>query len=153
MRSQTTSHLLGALLCLILLPSCADGFGGAGEVNVSGTVRQLSFTGMSGTAERDGLGNYVVTLTDSPDFSCLNTPSSTYLKIAIGEFSQAGTFSAPGRVTFSSVSGFVDMATSATGGTVTILDIDTFDETITGELNAQSSDSSVRGTFSVNLCP
>ncbi len=144
------------LTVALLALSCAacdglDGLGGPGAA--SGNVQGKNFTFSSGTAETDGRGNYVITLSDASNFNCFSSPSGAYLSIVIAGIQQPGSFSAFSVVTFNDFEGNIINSEAAMSGTVTIDLIDAVDaNSIYGSISASGQDSTVEGNFEVEIC-
>lgn len=138
-----------ALWALVVLFGCIPTEGGGGG-GVSGTVMGQPFDMYGGVAEPAGSG-YLITLTDSSLYDCVSTPEGDYLQI-VWEVSDEGSYSAVGNVTFSSVEGNFVPSESASSGSVSVSSIDLAASTITGSINASGPESSVTGTFTVEIC-
>lgn len=142
---------LGAL-ALIFGLGCPEATGGGGGFsNVNGTIMGESFQMYGGVAEAVG-GGYAITLTDSSGYDCYSTPNSKYLQVS-WEAGGVGSSSAAGNVTFSSVEGNVSPAEGAVSGTVTLDQIDTVNNLLSGSISARGSESEVSGSFEVEICP
>ncbi len=144
-------YSLVASVVLILGLGCIEG-GAGGFSNVSGTIQGESFQMLSGVAEETGSGGYSITITDSSGYGCISTPSTRYLQVTWG-VSGEGSTDAAGNVTFSSVESNISPSEPATSGSVTIDLIDQAAGVISGSIDAQGSDSSVSGSFEVDICP
>ncbi len=135
---------------------CISDGGGSGftYTDVNGTVLDQRFTSFSGVAEQAN-GMYVVILTDTSGYTCTRSPIGDYLEVT-WVANRMGTESAAGNVTFAFVEefvdGFVETTEPASGGTFTITEIDEFNDTLSGEIDAFSGGSDVRGDFTVEIC-
>ena len=121
------------------------------NVAVTGQVRGEAFTGLGGVAEGAD-GRYFLTLVDSADFDCFNTPTSNYLTVSLGQVDGTGEYPAPGNVSFTSSDGSFGDVEEATSGTVTIDSVDESGNLITGRIDAAGDTSSVSGTFELPIC-
>lgn len=141
-----------ALLWLGCIPE--DGGGDFASSDIEGTVGGEAFTLSSGSADLTVDGTYVVTLADTPEFTCTASSGlpSDYLQIVISDVDQPTTFDASGHVFFNVFEGGVSVGEAAQSGTVTIDEVDTFGGVVSGYLEAESETSSVSGSFSVDIC-
>jgi hypothetical protein len=121
------------------------------NVAVSGQVRGEPFTGLGGVAEGAD-GRYFLTLVDSADFDCFNTPTTNYLTVSLGQIDGTGSYPAPGNVSFATSSGSQSDVEEATSGTVTVESVDEFGSLITGRIDAAGETSSISGTFELPIC-
>lgn len=143
---------LAALGCI---PTENNSLGGGGAgTDVSGTVGGQTFEVASGSAERGVGDTYVLTLADTPEFSCDATSGlpMNYLQVVIGEIEGVATYDADGRVFFNVYENGVSESEPAESGTVTIDDVDDFGGFIDGSISASGPESSVSGSFSVEIC-
>lgn len=140
-----------AAACALFLPGCVSE--GDADILVEGEVLGAPFSATAGTAEQLQDGSYVLTLSNSPSFTCNSAPSSSSLQVVIDGFSSTGEFQATDRVSFNSEEdGVVDGETATDGRVfVEILD-ETTPRTITGDINASGETSQVSGTFEVPIC-
>lgn len=138
--------LVGALGCL---PSENNG---VNATDISGTVGEEDFTVASASADRGIDGTYVVTLADTPEFSCSASSGlpMNYLQIVVGDIDTPGTYDADGRVFFNVFENGVSEGEAADTGTVTIDGIGF--GAIDGYLDASGPRSSVIGNFSAQIC-
>lgn len=132
-----------------------DGVGG-GNTNISGTVGGESFTVQSGSAELNVDGKYVITLADTPEFSCDSSSGlpMNFLQVVIGEIEADApqTYDADGRVFFNVFEDGVSVGDGADTGSVSVETVDEFGGFIDGSIDATGPDSSVSGDFSVEIC-
>jgi hypothetical protein len=143
-----SSLVVAALGCI---PGQNNG-GGDGETDISGNVGGQSFSVASASADRGEQSVYVVTLADTPDFSCSASSGlpMNYLQIVVGDIEESGTYDADGRVFFNVFENGVSEGEAATTGTVTI-DTVSFGF-IDGNIDASGPRSSVEGNFSAEVC-
>lgn len=146
---------LGACFVLLWL-GCLPEEGG-GELpasDIEGTVGDEAFSLSSGSADSTIDGTYVVTLADTPEFTCAASSGlpSNYLQIVISDIDEPTTFDANGHVFFNVFEDGVSVGEPAQSGSVTIDEVDTFAGVISGYLEAHSETSSVSGSFSVDIC-
>ena len=144
-------HLLILAALLISLPACQADQNGA--TAVSGTVREQPFDSLSGFAEFFD-GEYVITLTDDPNFTCTSNPFGDYLTVEMFNVDGSGSFAAVGNVTFSEVAGDLVEQEGAQSGSfdVTVVEDSVGQELLQGSLSAGGPTSSVSGTFEVPVC-
>ncbi len=121
------------------------------EVSVTGQVRGEAFTGLGGVAE-GASGRYFLTLTDSAEFDCFNTPTGDYLTVVLGQVDGEGEYPAPGNVSFTSSTDSFGDTEEAVSGTVTVDVVDLDAGSISGRIDASGSNSSVSGEFLVPIC-
>ncbi len=123
-----------------------------GVTDIDGSVGGSDFMVASASADRGEDGTYVVTLADTPEFSCSSSSGlpMNYLQIVVGDIDNVGTFDADGRVFFNVFENGVSAGEAATSGTVTIDDLSF--GTINGAIDASGPESSVRGSFSAEIC-
>lgn len=142
--------------CFFLAPACIPLDGApVTDSDVAGTIGGRDFQVSSGSAELNVDSAYVITLADTPEFSCTATGGlpADYLQVVIGEVSEPTTYDADGRVYFNVFEGGVSTPEAANSGTVTIDAIDAFSGFIDGSIDASGGSSSVSGSFSVEICP
>lgn len=149
------SYRLGVLVALLLTLALASGCVSDGDATilVEGEVLGESFSATAGTAEQLQSGSYVLTLSNSPSYTCTSSPSSSTLQVVIDGFSSTGEFQAADRVSFNSEQDGVIEGESATSGRVFVEILDSNSPpTIAGDLNAAGPNSQVSGTFEVPIC-
>lgn len=155
--SRTTTIVAAALALLTsaCVPLDDGGFGGVGSTDLSGSVEGTPFSYSSGGADTVGNG-YVITLADTPEFSCgsPDAPPLNYVSISISGVETAPqTYDAAGNVFFNSFESGVSASEPATGGTVTIDEIGgSFGGEIVGSVDAFNDDSDIFGEFVVDVC-
>lgn len=142
---------VGALV-ITALGCVPGGNNGSGETDIAGTVGGFDFEVASASADRTIDGNYVVTLADTPEFTCSASSGlpMNYTQIVIGEIDSPGTFDAAGRVSFNVFENGVSEGELADSGTITIDDVSF--GFIDGFIDASGPDSSVSGNFSADIC-
>lgn len=159
MNGRTMNGTTTAIAAVLALISAAcvpldSGLGGGGGTDLSGSVDGTPFSYSSGGADSVG-ESYVITLADTPEFSCssFDAPPLNYVSISISGVDDAPTtYDAAGNVFFNSFVEGVSASEPATSGTVTIDDIDpTFGE-ILGSVDASNADSEISGSFAVETC-
>jgi hypothetical protein len=127
---------------------------GDAAILVEGDVMGQPFSATAGTAERLQSGSYILTLSNSPSFSCTSEPQSASLSVVIDGFSGSGEYPAADSVSFSSIEDGVIDGEAATSGRVFV---DVGEESspgmISGDINASGPTSQVNGTFEVPVCP
>lgn len=125
---------------------------GVDATDLSGTVGGQSFSVASASADRGEDGTYVITLADTPEFSCSASSGlpMNYLQIVVGDIDETGTFDADGRVFFNVYENGVSEGEPADSGNVTI-DSVSFGS-IDGYIDAAGAESSVSGNFSAEIC-
>lgn len=136
-----TALLLASLGCI---PS-------GDETEVDGEVGNTTFEVQSASADRVE-GGYVVTLADTPEFSCSASSGlpMNYLQVVISDVDAPGTFDAEGRVFFNVFENGVSEPEVADSGTFTV-DSVSFGY-IDGSIDASGPVSSVAGGFSAEIC-
>jgi hypothetical protein len=144
--------VVGGLVLLFGLGCLEGGVGAGGLSNVNGTIQGESFQMYSGVAEQNGMAGYAITITDASTYGCMSTPNERYLQVTWGAGAE-GQSSAAGNVTFSSVDMNLSPSEPATSGSVTIDLIDPAQGIISGSIDAQGADSSVSGSFELEICP
>lgn len=121
------------------------------DIVVEGEVLGEPFSATAGTAERLESGSYILTLSNSPSFTCTSEPQSSNMSIVIDGFSATGEFQAADRVSFNSLQDGVIDGETATAGRVFVEILDET-ATINGDINASAPTSQVSGTFEVPIC-
>ena len=136
-----------ALLAVVALSGCIET-----DSDITGTIQGTSFEVLSGSAESVG-DSFIITLADTAEFSCSSVaaPPANYLQVVIAEISEPKTYQAADTVSFNVVEDEVGRVSEATGGTVVIDSVN--DTSIEGSIDASSSDSSISGNFTVEICP
>ncbi|QDG52697.1 hypothetical protein FIV42_18720 [Persicimonas caeni] len=135
----------------LVLPACQADQSGTNAV--SGTVLDQRFDGMSGVAEFIG-GDYIVTLSDDPNFTCTSSPLGDYLTVEMFNIDGSGGFDASGNVTFNEIAGGVVEQEAAQSGSfdVTVMSDVDGGEVLQGSIDAIGPTSSVGGSFEVPVC-
>jgi hypothetical protein len=142
----------GVVACVV--SGCVPLDNGFDETDVSGSVGDQPFEFVSGGADSIGSG-YVILLTNTPEFACgsLATPPLEYVSISISGVDRAPvTYDAAGTVFFNAFEGGVSAGEPATGGTVSIDEISTFDGSIIGSVDAWNDSSEIAGSFNIEIC-
>jgi len=155
MAAMIDSILAHMLVCSLFVAGCLPLDGVPTDSDVTGTIGGREFEVVSGSAELNVDSNYVITLADTPEFSCTASDGlpTDYLQVVIGEVEEATTYEADGRVYFNMFEAGVSTPQAADSGSVTIDSIDSFGGMIHGSIDASGEGSSVAGTFSVEICP
>lgn len=135
--------------------SLATGCEGSGDlvVFVDGEVRGQPFSATSGVAEPLSGGGYVLTLSNSPSFSCTSGPTTSSLSVVLDGFSADGEYDADDRVSFNSIQdGVIDGDTATSGRFSVEIVEDGSPPYISGDITASGPESQVSGTFEVPIC-
>jgi hypothetical protein len=155
-RFRRHARLLGLTAPAALMLACGPFDPGLldGGSQVSGSVHDSEFVVESGSAEDDTMGGFVITLADTPEFSCSSVGGlpETYLTIVLGPIDGPAEFPASSTVVFNAFEDGVGFAQPASSGSLMIDEIDTTFGTIRGSVDASGPDSSVSGSFSVDIC-
>lgn len=146
-----TRYLLTLAALALLVSACQTDQNGT--TSVSGTVHDQRFDSMSGVAEFIS-GEYIVTLSDDPNFTCTSSPLGDYLTVELFNIDGTGGFDAAGNVTFNEISADVVEQEQADAGSfdVTVMQEAAGGEVLQGSIDASGETSSVGGSFEVPVC-
>lgn len=150
-RDEALWGVWAMVMGLCALGCLTEGGGGEGMVDVRGQVQGSPFGGASGVADGIG-GEYVITLSSEPGYTCSATPSGDYLTVVLGQIDGPGTYPAAGNVSFNLIEGQSTFTEAATSGSITIEEVDESQGFIRGSLSASGPQSQISGSFDVSIC-